>query len=74
MGDLLRDSPEHPRCREAQAISTLLEEVKQAREETAQAKGDVEALKAQLAALQARLDEKEQELKRINEILLQKKP
>jgi len=72
--DLLRDSPGHPRSREARTIKQILVELKQAIDELAQARGDIEASRTQLQALQARFDEKEQELKRIKEVLLEKKP
>ncbi len=72
--DLLRDSPGHPRSREARTIRQILAELKQAIEELAQARGEIEASRTQLQALQVRLEEKEQELKRIKEVLLEKKP
>jgi len=71
---LLRDSPGHPRFQEARAIKQILVELKLALGGTAQARADIEAFKEKLSALQASLDEKEQELKRIKEVLFEKKP
>jgi hypothetical protein len=71
---LLDAAPDHPRAREARALLALLDELDAARAQTASARTEAESVKGEVVALRADLEKKDQELKSIKQVLLQRKP
>ncbi len=67
-------SPEHPRAAEARALVALLDEAAMERKAALEARAENDSIRAQLAVQKAELVEKEQELQRIKQVLLERKP
>ena len=72
--ELLDLSPGHPRAAEAGVMLALLDELEGLRARSADLTEELGELKGVKAALVADLEKKDQELKSIKQVLLQKKP
>ncbi|MGH9870371.1 MAG: tetratricopeptide repeat protein [Candidatus Polarisedimenticolia bacterium] len=67
-------APGHPRVREARSLLTLIEELQTVRTEVTVERDSIQGLRDEAAALRVELDKKNQELKSIKQVLLQRKP
>ncbi|HKY31949.1 MAG TPA: hypothetical protein VJV23_05385 [Candidatus Polarisedimenticolia bacterium] len=71
---LVESAPAHSRVRESRAMLALLDELDEARGAAAGLRTEAETLRGDAAALRIELDKKDQELKSIKQVLMQKKP
>jgi hypothetical protein len=67
-------SPEHPRAREARLFVALIAELELERVRAASLRIELEGLRSDRIALKEELDRKDQELRDIKEVLLEKNP
>jgi len=71
---MLQLEPDHPRARDASLLLALLDEIGTLQSRTAELTAQSDTIRSSVTELIAKLDEKERELQKVKQVLLQNKP